>query len=151
MDPTIDYLATADMWARRALALAESITTGEEEERCDLGCLEAMFVLAELPWMAINWRNWRERMKAEDGALDEQDQNRDGSRDGAVNGEWGGEAEAIKWFEEALKLSAKIGSQTGVLRAKSGLECLGSKSPILDDVKIIAWDEDGGRNKEDPL
>lgn len=41
------------------------------------------------------------------------------------DGDGGGEGEARRWFEEAMRLSKKIGFQDGIRTADQGLKSLG--------------------------
>lgn len=104
-------LANARAWAKRALAVADSIPPGEDREECDQGCAVAMVNLGQIARMAGGEGGGLDA-EAGGGGLDE------GDSDGR------GEGEARRWFEEAMRLSRKIGFEDGVRRADQELKSL---------------------------
>lgn len=113
---TATLLANARTWAKRALAVAATIKSAEGEgeegrEECDQGCAVAMVNLGQIARMAA--------VGGGGGGLEEGKWSGDGDGDGGGN-----EGEARRWFEDAKRLSRKIGFKDGVRRADEGLKSL---------------------------
>lgn len=127
-------LANARAWAKRALAIAATVSSdsGDEEDRreCEKGSAVAMVNLGQIEMLdGVTL----ETGKAENSIVDE---NRRWKviRRRRGEGNWSEDekreraqtdAEARRWFEEALRLSVRIGYEEGVKQAKVGLEELG--------------------------